>query len=342
MKVVYWFFTATAFIIIGLNIAILVLIANDSKEDNNNHSPNIDTTVRFNNGREFPIVGIGTAYMTTEQTRQSVMSAIDRGYRHVDTAYIYSTEVGVGEAVNAKIAEGVIRREEMFVTSKLWKEFMEPQRVRGAVEEALNRLNLSYVDLYLIHWPMNSPESTAFDYLDTWHALEELVDEGLIKSIGVSNFNSTQLDYIIDNARIKPVNNQIESHPHCLNKRIIAHCHSRDVVITAYSPLGTPGHPQFSHDDRRAINEPIIRAVAQRHQRTPAQIMIRYQLQHGNVAIPKTVTEDRIITNFDVFNFHLSDQDIREIESIGYYYRTSNEDGDIGHHQFPFETFECL
>ncbi|XP_037036457.1 1,5-anhydro-D-fructose reductase-like [Bradysia coprophila] len=341
MKFVYWFFTAAACVTIALLVAVIVILTVDSSDDDN-PSTNIGRTVRFNNGREYPIFGIGTAYTSLAEARESAMWAIDRGYRHIDTAYIYGTEVGVGEAVNAKIAQGVIAREDIFITSKLWKEFMEPQLVRSGLEITLSRLNLSHVDLYLIHWPMNSPESFAFDYLDTWRAMEELVDEGLIRSIGVSNFNGTQLDHIIDNARIKPVVNQIESHPHCLNKRIKEHCRSRDVIVTAYSPLGTPGHPQFSPGDRLAINEPIIRAVAQKHQKTPAQIMIRYQIQNGHIAIVKTNRNDRVITNFDVFDFNLSAEDVTEIESVDYFYRTSNEDSDIGHHQFPFETFECL
>lgn len=254
----------------------------------------------------------------------------------------YRTEVGVGEAINAKIDEGVIARNEMFVTSKLWNEFHNPELVRGAVEGSLIRLNLTYIDLYLIHWPMSNPETTDFDLIDTWRALEELVDDGLIMSIGVSNFNSTQLDYIAAHARILPVNNQIESHPHCLNKRLITHCHDMNVAVTAYSPLGTPGHPQFNSESRLAINEPAILAVAQRHHRTPAQIMIRYQIQNGNIVIPKTVTRDRVITNFDVFHFTLTDEDIHEIESINYFFRTSSEDNDIGHHQYPFTSFECL
>lgn len=230
----------------------------------------------------------------------------------------------------------------MFVTSKLWNEFHNPALVRGALEGSLMRLNLTYVDMYLIHWPMSNPETTDFDLIDTWHALEELVDDGLIMSIGVSNFNSTQLDYIASHARILPANNQIESHPHCLNKRLIAHCHNMNVAVTAYSPLGTPGHPQFNSESRLAINEPAILAIAQRHQRTPAQIMIRYQIQNRNIVIPKTVTRDRVITNFDVFHFSLSDEDIQEIESINYFFRTSSEDNDIGHHQYPFTSFECL
>lgn len=231
----------------------------------------------------------------------------------------YGSEYEVGIAVNAKIAQGVITRDEFFITSKVGPYSMQPNNVRNIVQQSLNRMNITYVDLYMLHWPMIIPENPDFGFLDSWAVLEQLVDEGLIRSLGVSNFNSSQIDRLIDNSRIKPVMNQIESHPHCLNKRLIAHCQSRDVVVNAFSPLGAPGHPDFSPGDRLAINEPIIRAVAQRHQRTPAQIMIRYQLQNGRVTIPKTVTHDRVITNFDVFNFNLSDQDIRDIESIGFF-----------------------
>lgn len=218
---------------------------------------------------------------------------------------------------------------------------MHPNDVRRGFMISLNDLNLTYIDLYLIHWPMMVPESTDFTLLDTWRVLEELVDEGLIKSIGVSNFNQTQLDYIIDNARIKPVNNQIESNPHCLNRQLIEHCRSRDVVVTGFSPLGNPGHPQFTPQSRLAINEANIRTVAQRHRRTPAQIMIRYQLQNGVVTIPKSDTRDRVITNFDVFNFRLTDDDIRLIETTGYHFRIEYEEPFLGHHQHPFPTFEC-
>lgn len=213
---------------------------------------------------------------------------------------------------------------------------MAPNDVRGAVQDSLARLNLTYIDLYLIHWPMNEPETTAFDFVDTWRVMEELVDEGLLISIGVSNFNITQLNRLMDNARIMPVTNQIESHPHCLNARLIAHCRSRNVIVTTYSPLGAPAHPGFTPESRLAINEEHVRQVALRHQRTPAQVMIRYQLQRGNIAIPRSITRDRIVSNFDVFNFVLSDNDIRLIESVGHYFRISNIYGNPDHHQFPW------
>lgn len=252
----------------------------------------------------------------------------------------YNNEVGVGQAINQKISEGVIRREEMYVVSKIWSTFMNPLAVRGAVQDSLTRLNLTYIDLYLIHWPMNEPETTAFDFVDTWHVMEDLVDEGLLRSIGVSNFNTAQLDRLIDNSRIKPVTNQIESHPHCLNNRLIEYCKSRDVVVITYSPLGAPAHPQFTPESRLAINEEHIHRVARRHQRTPAQVMIRYQLQRGNIAITRSITNDRIISNFDVFNFILSDDDIRLIESVGHHFRISNIYGNPNHHQFPWDATE--
>ena len=181
--------------------------------------------------------------------------AIDAGYRHIDCAYIYENEEEVGEAINSKIAEGVVKREDMFVTSKLWNTFHDPKEVRGAIEISLKRLNLDYLDLYLIHWPMgyakedesfknNGTEEhfhTNFDLLETYRAMEELVDAGLTKSIGVSNFNIKQIDYITKNARIQPVTNQIECHPYLLNKNLREHCKSKNIVITAYSPLSSPG-----------------------------------------------------------------------------------------------------
>lgn len=244
--------------------------------------------------------------------------------------------------MNAKIAEGVITREDVFVVSKLWKTFMDPQLVRAAVLDSLQNLQLAYVDMYMIHWPMNIPESFDFDFVDTWRELEVLYDEGLIKSLGVCNFNTTQLDYLLDNSRIKPVNNQIESNPHCLNNQLIRHCLSRNVAVTAFSPLGNPGHPQWTPDSRLAINEPNIWSVARRHQKTPAQVMIRYHIQRGIVTIPKSDNHDRVISNFDVFDFHLSQEDIREIESVGFFFRSEWEFNELNHHQFPFATFECL
>jgi len=322
--------------------AIAVLLVTVEADDSYNNQFNLPPTVRLNDGREMPIVGLGTAFMSSAQARVATMTAIDRGYRHFDTAHIYGTEPGVGEGVLAKIAEGVVTREDIFVVSKLWNTFHDPALVRGAVEESLRRLNLGYVDLYLIHWPMSTSPNTNFDLLDTWRALEALVDEGLIRSIGVSNFNITQVVRIVNGARIQPVTNQIEVHPHCLNKRLIDHTRSRNLVVTAYSPLGVPGHPQFQPDSRRVINEDIIRSISDRLQRTPAQILTRYSIQTGNVAIPKSIWTERINNNFNVFDFTLNEVDIYQIENIGFHFRTAFEAQHTNHREYPFDTFECI
>lgn len=190
------------------------------------------------------------------QVRQAVKDAIDAGYRHIDCAYVYENEHEVGEGISEKIAEGVIKREDVFVTSKLWNNFHDPKLVREAFDITLKNLKLDYLDLYLIHWPIGyepsrtelfpkkadgSPAHTNFDLVDTYHALEELVDAGLTKSIGVSNFSIKQITRIVEAARIKPVVNQFECHPYLLNKALREYCKNNNVVVTAYSPLGSPG-----------------------------------------------------------------------------------------------------
>ena len=181
--------------------------------------------------------------------------AIDVGYRHFDGAHFYQNEEQIGKAINAKVAEGVVKREDMFVTTKLWNTFHDPKEVRGACENSLKKFKLDYLDLYLIHWPIGYTKSkelfptndagehlhTNYNLLKTYRAMEELVDAGLAKSIGVSNFNKRQINQITNHARIQPVTNQIECHPYLLNKNLREHCNSRNIVITAYSPLSSPG-----------------------------------------------------------------------------------------------------
>lgn len=308
-------------------------------------------TVTLSNGKQFPVVGLGTWNSPPGVVAQAVKDAIDAGYRHIDGAHVYENEHEVGEGVNAKIAEGVVKREELFITSKLWNCFHEPKDVRPALEHTLKQLNLDYLDLYLIHWPIayqksdqlfpkgadGKPLWAQVDLAATWKAMEELVDAGLTKSIGISNFNIEQVDYIVSNARIQPVTNQIEVHPYLLNKELIAHCRSKNIVITAYSPLGSPGRPWATAEDRIVLKEPKLLAIAEKYGKTPAQILVRYQVQIGNVVIPKSVTKERIISNFDVFSFQLTDTDIKEIENFGHVERVCSMSGDFGHPDHPFQ-----
>ncbi|KAL7030659.1 hypothetical protein ACKWTF_006743 [Chironomus riparius] len=307
-------------------------------------------TVTLNNGQQFPIVGLGTWNSPAGEVAQAVKDAIDAGYRHIDCAYVYENEHEVGQAITAKIAEGVVKREDLFITSKLWNTFHDPKEVRGAFEITLKRLNLDYLDLYLIHWPMGYVKSdelfpkneagqhlhTNFDLLDTYRAMEELVDAGLTKSIGVSNFNIRLVTKIVDNSRIKPVVNQFECHPYLLNKKLREHCKSKNLVVTAYSPLGSPGRPYATAEDRNILHEPKLKAIAEKYNKSPAQILIRLQIQFGNVVIPKSVTKERIISNIDVFDFELTDEDIKDLESFGYTQRACVLEIDGSHPDYPF------
>ena len=237
----------------------------------------------------------------------------------------------------------------MFVTSKLWSTDADTKDVKPAIEKSLKNFNLSYLDLYLVHWPVpyqksddlfpkdsdGKPLHADVDLLDTWRAMEELVDSGLTKSIGISNFNIQQVDYIVNNARIQPVINQIEVHPYLLNKELIAHCRSKNIVITAYSPLGSPGRPT-GEGKRKILEEPKLLEIAGKYGKTPAQVLIRYQVQIGNVVVPKSVTKERIISNIDVFSFRLTDEDIKAIENFNYTERIVSVPQDKNHLSYPF------
>lgn len=175
-----------------------------------------------------------------------------------------------------------------------------------------------------------------FDLIDTWRAMEELVDDGLIKSIGISNFNVGQVDYIVTNARIKPVVNQIEVHPYLLNKELISHCRSKNLVITAHCPLASPGRPWITPEERILLKEPKIVTIAEKYNKSPAQILIRYQIDIGNVVIPGSIIKDQIISNINIFGFSLNNEDINEIENLGYVDRTCRVVQDINHTDYPF------
>ncbi|KAG4078775.1 hypothetical protein HA402_015365 [Bradysia odoriphaga] len=309
-------------------------------------------SVKLSNGYSIPIVGLGTWQSPPGEVDRAVRDAIDAGYRHLDCAFGYGNENEVGNAIQAKIAEGVVRREDLFITSKLWNTYHEPQHVRLCVEQSLKNLKVDYLDLYLIHWPHSFKYSGAdnfpknadgsmiydyTDYLDTWGALEVLVDEGLIRSIGISNFNSEQLDRVYNNSRIKPVMNQVECHPYLNQSRLIEHCRAKNVAVTGYSPLGSPNRPWAQPGDPQLMEDPKIVAIATKYNRSPAQILIRYQIQRGVVVIPKSTTKNRIVSNFDVFGFELSEQDVQTINGFDCNGRLVPLLRDEAHPYYPFK-----
>jgi len=287
-------------------------------------------TVKLNNGKQMPILGLGTWKSKSGEVVQAVKDAIDAGYRHIDGAFVYQNENEVGEGINAKIQDGTVKRDELFVVSKLWNTMHRPNLVRPAIEATLKLLKLDYLDLYLVHWPMAYKEDgelfptdangkvqySDVDYLDTWKEMEKLVEAGLAKSIGVSNFNSKQIDRLFANCTIKPVTNQVECHPYLNQNKLAAHNKKHGVVLTAYSPLGSPDRPWAKPDDPKLLDDPKLKAIADKYKRETAQILIRYQIEKGNIVIPKSVTKSRIISNTNVFDFNLTKEDIATIDSF--------------------------
>ncbi|XP_063899149.1 aldo-keto reductase family 1 member B1 [Helicoverpa armigera] len=309
--------------------------------------------VKFYNGNEIPILGIGTWKSKPGEVTEAVKNAIDIGYRHIDCAFVYGNEKEVGAAITAKIADGTVKREDLFITSKLWNTFHRPDLVKGALLKTLDNLNLKYLDLYLIHWPQayqedgelfpKKGEDIAFsdvDYVDTWKAMEPLVGEGLTKSIGVSNFNSKQIARLLEHANIVPVTNQVECHPYLNQRRLKEFCEARNIKITAYSPLGSPDRPWAKPGDPSLMDDPKLKAIADRLGKTVAQVLIRYQIDRGVIVIPKSVTKSRIESNFNVFDFKLSQEDVSLIDSFDCNGRLVPMTASLGHKYHPFENDE--
>uniref|UniRef100_A0A1B0BE41 NADP-dependent oxidoreductase domain-containing protein n=1 Tax=Glossina palpalis gambiensis TaxID=67801 RepID=A0A1B0BE41_9MUSC len=227
---------------------------------------NLAPSVQLNNGQRMPTVGLGTWQALKDQAERAVTDAIDIGYRLIDTAFVYGNEREIGRAINRKIAAGIIKREDIFVTTKLDSRHHTPKLVERACRESLLKLSLDYVDQYLIHFPVGEG---FVDYMDTWKAMEKLVDVGLAKGIGLSNFNAKQIDRILENCRIRPVVNQVECHPGFNQKKLIEFCRKRNITIVAYSPLGRPipaeKWPPF-------LNDKTVQDIAKNHHKTPVQI----------------------------------------------------------------------
>ncbi|KAF6214396.1 hypothetical protein GE061_009137 [Apolygus lucorum] len=285
------------------------------------------TTVKFNNGVEFPILGLGTYHAEgAGELNQAVKNAIDVGYRHFDCAYFYKNEKEVGDAIRQKIDEGVVKREDVFITSKLWNNFHRKDLAKAALEKSLADLGVDYVDLFLIHWPCAVKDGwdtmpldnngkliySDVDFIETWKALEECVKAGKIKSIGLSNFNKEQILKILDNAEIRPVNNQVECHPYLNQSKLLEFCKSKGIVLTAYRPLSPPD--AFSKVS--PLYDPVVEKIAQKYNKTVGQILIRFQTQRGVIAIPKTVTKKRLVENFDVFDFTLDNEDMNALLNL--------------------------
>ncbi|XP_052012883.1 estradiol 17 beta-dehydrogenase 5-like [Apodemus sylvaticus] len=313
-------------------------------------------TVRLSDGHFMPVLGFGTSApqeVPKNKAAEATKIAIDAGFRHIDSAALYQNEKEVGLAIRSKIADGTVKREDIFYTSKVWCTFNRPELVRVCLEKSLNQLQLDYVDLYLIHFPIAmKPGDDYFpidengkfitdevDICDTWEAMEKCKDAGLAKSIGVSNFNRRQLEKILNKPGIKhkPVCNQVECHPYLNQEKLLDFCKSKDIVLVAYGALGSNREKEWV--DKRfpvLLDDPVLGSMAKKYNRTPALIVLRYQLQRGVVALAKSFTEKRIKENIQVFEFQLSSEDMKIIEGLNKNIRYVNGNMFDDHPDFPF------
>lgn len=256
-------------------------------------------TIRLNNGNSIPQIGLGTSPLNDEQVAPLIVAAIEAGYRHIDTAYRYNNERGVGQGIR----DSGIDRESLFVTTKLDGPFQGNDRAIGGLDESLRRLGLDYVDLLLIHWPL--PQRN--EYISTWKTFEKLVADGKTRSIGLSNFKPAHIDRLLAEATIRPTINQIQLNPRITRPEQRNYNLEQEIVTEAWSPLGA---------ENDLLEDPTLVAIAAKYDKTPAQVVLRWHIDLGNVAIPRSANPGRIAQNIDIFDFALTGEEIASISSL--------------------------
>lgn len=274
-------------------------------------------TVQFYNGRTMPKIGLGTYRVKdSDECRESVKHAIEQGYRSIDTAIIYGNEETVGQGIKEGLKSTGLSREDLFITSKLWLTDFGRQNVEEAYRQSVEKLGLDYLDLYLMHWP-GTNEAVM---IDSWRGMEDLYKQNQVKNIGVSNFTPEHFEALLAQVSIKPVINQVEFHPYLTQNKLRKYLEAQNIIMESWSPLM---NSQILHDD-------VINEVANEVGKTPAQVVIRWNIQHDVVVIPKSVTPHRIEENLDVWNFELSDNQMERIDQL-------NQDKRIGPNPLEFD-----
>jgi len=267
---------------------------------------NLQSTTTLHNGTKMPWLGLGVFKVEEGQELiNAVKTAITHGYRSVDTAAVYGNEVGVGQGVREAIEETSVARKDLFITSKVWNSELGYESTIAAYEESLVKLGLDYLDLYLIHWPV------AGKYKEAWRALETLYKEGRVKAIGVSNFQIHHLDDLLKDSEIKPMINQVEYHPRLTQKELSAFCKEQDIQLEAWSPLMAG----------QLLDNIELQEIADNYGKSVAQVILRWDLQNGVITIPKSTKEHRIAENATVFDFELTADDMKRIDSLNQNHR---------------------
>lgn len=269
---------------------------------------NLQDTVTLHNGVKMPGFGLGVFKVEEGQELvAAVKAAIRHGYRSIDTAAVYQNEAGVGTAIREALEESLVKREELFVTSKLWNADQGYDSALAAFDATMDKLGLDYLDLYLIHWPVKGK------YKESWRALETLYREGRVKAIGVSNFQIHHLQDVMEGAEIKPMVNQVEFHPRLTQKELLQFCREQGIQLEAWSPLM----------QGELLNDPMLQEIGAKYGKTVAQVILRWDLQHGVLTIPKSTKEARIIENASIYDFSLSEEEMNRIDGL-------NEDRRVG------------
>ncbi|UXV30543.1 aldo/keto reductase [Mammaliicoccus sciuri] len=259
--------------------------------------------IEFYNGNSLPALGLGTFRVeNNDECREAVKHAIINGYRHIDTAQTYHNEEKVGQGIKEGLEATGLNREDLFITTKLWMTDYGRENVQSAYEASLKRLGLDYVDLYLIHWPGQDKDLIT----ETWKAMENLYNEGKIKNIGVSNFHVHHLEELLQEASIKPVINQIECHPYLTQKELRAYLEAQKIVAQSWSPLM----------NGQILEDEVVKEIANELGKTPAQVIIRWNIDENIVVIPKSVTPSRIEENLNVFDFELSEDQLSRLNAL--------------------------
>jgi len=282
--------------------------------------------LHFRNGDAIPAFGIGTWRTTTDEVYDSVYEALKTGYRHIDSAFLYQNEQQTGQAIRDAISNGLVTREELFVTSKLWNSYHHPHDVEEGFRLSLQNLQLDYIDLYLIHWPVafkkgvlmpsGRDELISLDEIpleNTWLALQKLKEQGLVKHLGVSNFSISKIQGLINKTGIVPEMNQVEIQPYFQQKELLEYCNQNSILITAFYPLGGP---TIIRSEMNLFVHPVVTGIAEKHRATPAQILLAWGMKRCYAVIPKSIRPERIKENFESLRISLDEDDMQRMSYL--------------------------